>query len=316
MATGIGLGYKTTAQLATIAYKEIKMIIRDTIQENKMDGSIKLEITKSTVGIPQVGAILALQMWYNKPTHRFFIEYDLNRYMEVEFDRGKFKETFEDKVKKYFYRDTNMYCEILHPEDGYTEQCDSAFLSLPTPYTIGYWKSLSGRYEFIEDKQQVYADSRATMNPSDEPVSGLPTKTFDEFSDEVYAIAKRYGQTALTEAQKDAYLAEVNNIASRYPRESQAYKDAIVALDNSYNLKHNTSLKVPEMFEEYKALYQRYFNKTLQNLSMTQCRTVYIQLYPVAPTESEEDVEDITEPGNDLNLDDWGIEEEELNSYA
>lgn len=280
MATGIGLVGKSAAELAKIAFKEVRRLMLDTLRENQIDGRLQLITYPQQMGTPQVEGIIKMNTFYNKPTHTFYIEYDLNHMAEELYDTHRFKETFEGKLRDYFRKETYMYCNIIHPEEKVADQVDSAILNYPTPYTIGYWKSIMGRYEFIEDRQQIYADARIFQNPSDEIDHGKPVKRFEDFCAEVYQISQQYKHDALTDELKDEYLEAINNLARRYSRESQQYKNELRAINDSYNIRTNVNAKVPEMFNAYNVIYKKYFGKTLPNNILTQSRVIYLQIHP------------------------------------
>lgn len=305
---------KTQPEQQEIAYKEIKKQLQATLRENQDSGLIRLKENTSGV-VPAVGPTITLQLWYSPLTRNAFLEYDLDMIAEGTYNTWRVKEVFEDKLRKYFHQNTlYMNIEILHPEDGYAEECDSGYLSLITPYSIGYWKSITGRYEFLEDRQYVLACANDIMNPSDQIDEGTPTRTFSQYCDEVNQIAQRYRQTSLTEAQKNAFIASAYQIANTYDRTSAAYTTAMNNLKNQYNIKTNIPEKVPQMWNEYKTLFTNWFGPdNFKHDPNVEKWTKYLTVIDPPKPKQTFVIESFS---NNSNNNDDIIDEDELNSYA
>lgn len=308
---------KTQAELTQIAYKDIKRILLTSLRENEINGNITLVEHQ----LEPIGYGIKLQLWYNPLTHTVYMEYDLNRASELKFNNARFSETFEWNLKNNFHEDTYMWLEIIHPEDGYADTCDSAYLALPTPFTIGYWTSIMGRYEFLEDPQEVYNDATNFINPSDEIEHGFPTKKFTDFCELVDELAGRYRQTSLTEAQKNAFIAEMYTISTTYDRSSAAYRTAVNNLKNRYSIKTNIANQIPQMFNEYNTIYNNFFERSLSHNIDAEKFTIYLTVSHADENPNDLDIykfnglfNEPTAPHSNNNDDDI-IEEEEMNHY-
>lgn len=272
--------YKSRSELQKEAYYYTKRFLLESLRDNQIDGNIKfIEHEKEPVG-----AYIALQLWYNKDTHKAFIEYDLNYVAEVNYNTSRVKETFEWKMKNQFHFETYMWYEFLNPEDGVHEDCDSN--ALLTPFTIGYWKSLSGRYEFVEDDTEIYADATNYMNPSDEIRGGAPTKRFygptigtnKSWCTIVAEIRDRYKQTYLSEEKKNQYIETVNAYARAYGRNSTTFKTKVNELKNSMGIITNVSANVPSVFSQYNTAYTNFFGRALNHNINSEKKLVYLQI--------------------------------------
>lgn len=236
----------------------IRRYITDSLREIQNDGKLKC-IESSALN--DAGPCIGIQFWYNMSTNKVFIEYDLSWQAEFIYTTKRLKEAFEDKMENNFKYETNIWYEIITPEDGIDEKCDSN--ANLTPYTIGYWKSISAKYQFLEDKTEVLADAKIIMNPSDEIDKGKPAKRFEEFIDEIGKIRKKYDKVFMTNEEKDQYINAMYKIATIYERDSKEYKDAISSLNNKYGIVVNTNSLIPKMFKEYQSLYYSFFEKEL-----------------------------------------------------
>ena len=253
------ISIKSRDEMNKILGQYIKKIIEDQIRDIMFDGSIKLVKTeRENMAMPQV----IIQWYYNPYTNKCFFEFYMSSGMEKLVHTDKLLNRLKRRVDINFKYDTNVWPEIITPEDGSNERCDSN-VSI-TPYTIGYWKSLAGQYQFIEDNIQVLADAGNYIINDDYGHEG--EEKFQLFIDDCEKIEKKYRQTYLTPDQKNSYLSEVNTIASKYKRDSAEYKTAINNLNNKYGIKTNISNQIPTIFTEYKKLYKTYFDQDLDDV--------------------------------------------------
>lgn len=249
----------------------IKKILQDEIRDIMLDGSIKLiRSEKRNMTMPQV----IIHWYYNPATNKCFFEFYMTSGMEKLVHTDKLLNRVKRRVDINFKYDTNVWPEIITPEDGSNERCDSN-VSI-TPFTIGYWKSLAGNYQFIEDNIQVLAAAGNYIINDDYAHSG--NEKFMRFIKDCKNLEVKYRQTYLTPVQKNNYLAEVNTIAKKYTRGSTQYEAEIAKLNTKYNIKPNISSQIPTIFAEYKKLYKTYFGEDLDDV-YANSKTIYTNAY-------------------------------------
>lgn len=214
-----------------------------------------------------------IHFWYNTKTNKVFVEYDFTKEIYMNIPLENVYKAINQKIEDNFHRDNNSWCEIVMKEDDFRGITDTS-LKL-TPFTIGYWRSLSGRYDFIVDETEVYHDADWFMNPSTIHDRERPPKKIEDFFEIVKNIRNKYDQTALTPAQTKEYIKEYNAIKISDP----AYKSKINALNTKYNIKKSLNSSTPDMFKEYNREYEKFFERKLPEKSPDKYeRTWYMSL--------------------------------------
>ena len=120
--------------------------------------------------------------YYSYEYNKAFVEVRLNGLFKNTFkdDLVQIKAVFDNNINSNFKINTWTYYERIMPEDNENTICDSS--PITTPYTINFWKSLTGRYEFLEDEVNVLKDCNDASFP----------KYPDEYYTEAKSISDQY----------------------------------------------------------------------------------------------------------------------------
>ena len=139
-----------------------------------------------------------------------------------------------------------------------------------TPYTIGYWDSITGGYEFIEDRTEIELDLEKLRTPSIEPAD-----KFIDFINTTDEIFNRYKRVELSDEDKTSYINSANNIWFNYKDDLDTYNDKMRELAESYDVVLNIRDRIPEMFDEYKQAYLEFFDRDLGDVFSEVIRKKY-----------------------------------------
>ena len=234
---------------------------------------------------------ISLQYYYDEFYNRTFIEFDLSKSIRKKYNLEKVKKSIIDTINSDFHRITGCYPEIIAYDDGKNERYDS--IDKLSPYTIGYWKCLHGKYEFIYS-HQVFMGNMTGINiptyPDDfiketencyndyynskidyrefiEKIHNIrnkykissdkaPDKKIEDFISSVEILRKKYNKNILSEIDKTNYIKEF----------MQNPKD-VANLNKKYGIKETDNSLIPKMFAEYKVLYKNFFGVELRDIN-------------------------------------------------
>lgn len=250
----------------------ITKLAKDSLRDLTLNGKIKvIEKEKENPLVPTIH----IQFYYNERTNKCFIEYKLSSKAQYLYTEDKFSSFFVNKVEGNFRLNTNTWPEIILPEDGKNERCDLNYIL--SPFTITYWKSLSGNYAFIEDNIEVFMDAETFVRPHGDDKK--PEKRFEDFIEKVKEIQMRYRQTFLNDIEKMNYISDYMIISTEYSPTSEEYIKAISDLNIKYNV-IVANHKIPEMFDDYKDLYKEFMGKDLKVIDNTDnIVNYYLEIY-------------------------------------
>lgn len=276
--------------------KYLLKVLQDSIRDAISNGDIFLKEIESK---SDINPCLFVQFYYNTRTNKAFIEYDYNDIFRIKYNTDNVTDYINYYIKNNFEYNTFIYPEIIMMEDGVNERCDSSYII--TPYTIAYWKCLSGVYEFItdqteifrllsginipsysneyyEEKKEIY-DSyfKSNFSKFEEEMNKLntkykisvdkaPDKKFEDFIDLVKELNQKYIQTSLSEEDKESYINEYKEIYHNNFASKDLYKK-IEELNKKYNILPNRNECIPEIFEEYSKLFYDFFDAKLIDIS-------------------------------------------------
>ena len=242
---------------------------------------------------------IAIQLYYNSDTNKCFIEVNLNSNFKNQYADSilAIKTTFTRWLNKNLKHHTTIWPELIFPEDGKHEICDSS--RLLTPFTIGYWKSLSGNYQFIEDEVKILKDYNDMVFPKyddeyHEKVNQIfdtyyktdfetfnskiyelnleydikpdqkPRKDFKDFINTVEEINELYAQVQLDEDKKAEFINEYMDLLALYKNDPAIFDNLLNQLYQEYGIKRDLNSKIPEIFELYREEYKLFFEKDLE----------------------------------------------------
>lgn len=274
----------------------LQKLIEDAIRDTLSKGKIKLiRLTTNKMFTPIIG----IQYYYREETNKVFIEFQYNDKFRHLYDTPSITPKIINYINCNFKRIADAWPEIILIEDGKNEICDS-YANL-TPFTIGYWKSLSSeRYEFIADKAEVNHDSSSINFPSypkeylkkretiieenadnyqlmidklyelDEEynisLDQKPDKSFNDFINAIADIRSKYTQVNLSEDDKMNYINEYNQISIQY-KGSEEFNIKLNELNDKYGIISNLNSYIPEMFELYNQTYYQFFKRILPDIN-------------------------------------------------
>ena len=118
---------------------------------------------------------ITCQFAFNEVMNKMYVQFELSRILKKQIDSEKFTKMVSNYINKHFRIDgfvTPYWVEIVYPDDKayyqigkridktgkdyqYIENQTSNVADVQrtlTCYTIGYWKSLTGNYQFVEDE--------------------------------------------------------------------------------------------------------------------------------------------------------------------
>lgn len=235
--------------------QEFKKLVEDSLRDTLRDGTIVVRQLELQQYPANCGIYL---QWWISQENKAYLELDYSDQFKHKYD----KDDIADGVIRYlhsnFHYDINVWDETVMPEDGVNEVCDSS--DILTPYVISYWKSMSGRYEFLTDRVKVTHDAEIYQMGLDIK----PEKSFNDFIDQVKLLRAKYSQPILSESQKTKYFEEYGKLITKYSSDKDQFDKELDKLKKKYNLYNgNLNDKIPEIFDEYKKLYKEYFKKDL-----------------------------------------------------
>lgn len=246
---------------------------------------------------------ISINLFYNDDLNKCYIEFFLNDEFNKEFNHNikYINEKFNKNLHDNFEYDTKNYMEIILPEDGTHEICDSS--PIVTPFSIGYWKSLSGRYEFLEDEIKILKDYNDMVFPKypreyeikkhalyttyyktdfalfsekmqeldhEYNITGdfVPRKKFSEFIESVKELNMQYHQVIMNDETLNDFINMYSMVLTTYKNKPTLLKEKIHELYTSYGVITELQKKVPEIYEIYRDKYFEFFEKELSRFNV------------------------------------------------
>lgn len=215
----------------------------------------------------------AIQYFYNERFNKVFIQYDFSTNMKaILYGKNKRREYqissyINHQIQQNFYYETGVWPEVVMVEDEETNCCTSRHNF--SPYIIGYWSSLSGKYEFLEDKQEVLFDARKFILPPPETDRNghilPPIVKFEDFVEVVDGLNRNYGlvQNKMSEKSKNNFIKEYYYIFSKYHNDEDMYKKKMDELREKYHVDHDNNNRLPSMYSNYYNQYEKFFDRKL-----------------------------------------------------
>ncbi len=285
-------------------------LIEDAVRDAMCDGTL---ITETVDLFNPLADELTFQYYFNYRSNKVFIEFDYSEKFKMHYNIENITKKITSYIQTNLKYDIGIWPEIIMVEDGVNERCDSS--PIITPFVIGYWKSLSGEYEFLTDQIEVLGhvnginlptypeeyleehdrivrkyykdnyeymlqllyklDKEFNINPDQKP-----DKSFEDFCELVKGIDKSYAQTKLSEANKLKYFQEYQDIYFEY-KDSPLFESKLNELKEKYELVKNPNSYVPKMFQLYAKEYDSFFGTSLPEISAFVYRT-FVQVRSVA----------------------------------
>lgn len=237
--------------------------ITNALQEELSNGNITVVPVDDR---PQLQPYISLQYYYSERTNKVLIEWDISDSVRFYAPREIIKDRINGHIMANMQYDIRVIPEILLMEDKTHEMVDSSFNL--SPYTIGYWKCLTGKNELIEDRTEVMLDLEQYHKGLDEK----PEKNFDEFIEIVKEINKRYKNEYMTDEEKSEYIQGAYEIWDLYKDDLDTYNTKMQEYNHEFSESHgrhdfiNEDEKIVEMYAEYKEAYNDFFNRELPDI--------------------------------------------------
>jgi hypothetical protein len=237
----------------TIVDRYLVKLIKDAVRDAVSNGNLKAVVTDL---FNPLADIITFQYFYNYKTNKAFIEFKYSDRIKRNYDIDAISAKISSYIKSNFKYDIEIWPDVT----TITDYSKSANLSdsLITPFTIGYWESLSGEYEFLSDKMEVLVDINIDLSETSYP----PDMKFDDFCEFVYSLDKRYSQVELSEEDKSNYINEYNELYLEY-HDTPEWNTKLDELNSRYSVVKDLNSRIPDMFEEYATEYARVFDKEL-----------------------------------------------------
>jgi hypothetical protein len=177
----------------------------------------------------------------NKRMGKMYIEYDLDYYLRhILIDADEYRDFCYDvstKINKnYKYEIVRFWPEIVNPRYDGVACGQNDILTLDT---VSYWRSINGRFMFLEDKVECDMDrTKYKLN-----------STWTEFT-----------------RKMDLYIAKVHNINSNLINKNYTIPEAFQKYKELYNEEFGYELSGLDYYVEEEALENRYVFIELVNL--------------------------------------------------
>lgn len=205
------------------------------VQTQRTD--IRAKIREYAQDIPNwVECCVGWHYLYDPYFNHIYLEYDLDRKIRLFMDADTTRKMINEKIKRDFKGYTGCKVEVIQRRN-IPESVNHDMMPLVTPWTIGYWKSMFGGYRFLENKSLTLLKANIQLYPE------------VDFSEETVIIPTTF---------KD-YINEVTELNHEY----QNMNDS-----GYYNQRKYFDTKVPELFNKYNQIFQRYFNFDLTSLNI------------------------------------------------
>lgn len=244
---------------------------------------------------------IEVQYCYDKDYNRIFIEFELSESIKRELPWERIVSKVHNYINTNFYKDTQVYPEIIAYDDDVNERYDS--VTQLSPYTIGYWDCLHGHYEYLYS-HQVFMDNMAGLNiptwtedflkEMDENFAANYLTDYQKFLDNMANIRAKYKISADQPPEKkiEDFAAMVKTIYDKYKSSmSNEDKDShiqeymnckgdpekVAELNEKYGINKPLWTKIPEIMEEYKTIYKEFFGVELHDFISNTKRFYIIQ---------------------------------------
>jgi hypothetical protein len=221
---------------------------------HRVDVGLVLTDTKIQVLWP----CICYQYFYNEKTNKAFIQFDIYNDKKL-FNRNKLYALIARRINNQFWLDTNVFPELMNP---YTrvklKNTDTAYSI--TPYTIGYWRSMYGYWEILEDKAEVELDLKAKyLKPE------LKDITIMDLYNKAEEISRRYNllRERISDQNKEIYITRSYEILQQYKDDDEMYKQKMHELNSTYNPYGYNNNNIPNAATEYREWYTSIFNTKL-----------------------------------------------------
>ena len=277
----------------------IDQYIVDTLQEIIIncvqDDTIYFEFNEQ---ISDKDPAVTLQYYFDDKFNKCFLQFRFNKIFNRTYNDQLVRiiERFQNSIKNNFKSDTQTWPELTLISYKRRKLCDSS--PVVTPFTIGYWKSLSGQYEFLVDQVKVLQDYTAMAAPTQSAAYNAKVKeiydmyyetNFNKFVEEMYKASltykikydqppkknfadfirmvedlnNLYHQIILSETDKQDFINDYMNLIAHH-WDDPNYRNLLENLYNTYGVKEELQKKVPEIFDLYKAMYASFMEKELE----------------------------------------------------
>lgn len=244
---------------------------------------------------------IEVQYCYDKDYNRFFIEFEVSESVKRELPWERIVAKVHNYINTNFYKDTQVYPEIITYDDDVNERYDS--ITQLSPYTIGYWDCLHGHYEYLYS-HQVFMDHMSGLNiptwseeflkEMDENFAANYLSDYQTFLNNMVAIRNKHKISgdqppekkiedfaAIVKSIRDKYEYKLSNEDKEtYIQEFMSCKgdpEKVKELNSKYGIGKPNWSKIPEIMAEYKVAYKDFFGVELHDFISNTKRLYIIQ---------------------------------------
>lgn len=244
---------------------------------------------------------IEVQYCYDKDYNRFFIEFEVSESIKRELTWERIVTKVHNYINTNFYKDTQVYPEIITYDDDVNERYDS--VTQLSPYTIGYWDCLHGHYEYLYS-HQVFMNHMSGLNiptwseeflkEMDENFAANYLSDYQTFLNNMVAIRNKHKISGDQPPEKkiEDFAAVVKSIRDKYEyklsnEDKETYiqefmsckgdPEKVKELNNKYGIRKPNWSKIPEIMVEYKAAYKDFFGVELHDFISNTKRLYIIQ---------------------------------------
>jgi hypothetical protein len=234
--------------------------------------------------------VIVVQYYYNAIYNKIYIEFDLSKNAKHKYNKVDIVNNINKYIKNNFKRETNIYPEILFIDiDTRKQSVQNSYIL--TPFVIGYWKSLSGQYAFIEDNTRIELDLRQFdiqdlgeeyYTRKDEIYNRYFSKYKDieeDYADKYAELVRTYGiNSEIFKRKNMEYIADCNVSKGEA---SQEFEDELYTLNKEYDV--NPDSKPIKNFEDFcnivYSIRNRYISTPLSEEDKLEYMEKYTNIY-------------------------------------
>lgn len=259
-----------TSEERTKIENDIKSILFEIISD-KLISTFSIDanaIVKSDYDNPTASKVI-VQFSYNERLNKVYIEYALSENLSSKLgayfsDVNRFYDEINFYLSENFHYYMGFYCNLIShlSTEKFSEQIESSLIC--GPYTVGYWNSVFGVNQFIQDKFAVGID----LKEKERTDKNIFYKFYNDISD----LNEKYGYNGFMMSIYGSSVSNYDKDFFTFYQNHKNDKDAIAAkiqqMDNMYkNIYNNYQKKFPEIMKDYSDLYFKHFGRHLEDLN-------------------------------------------------
>ena len=244
-------GYRLTKKFLEDGIRDIWMQILHT------KGAKILEVEYDQMADPYI----VFQYFYSEKTNKSFIQFNVFNINNHDL-YNQVMTMMTWRINSQFKYDTGITAEIVNSRETSIVPDNRLLL---TPYTIGYWYSVNGEYEAIEDRAEVYLDLQSIAMPPNAQGS-----IYDLYK-VANEITRKYNvvlDPLDSKANREKFIKEREQLMIEYgkPEYKDIYKEKVDELKEEYIPNRYNNNNVPLAVTEFLEYYMNFFGCKLPSV--------------------------------------------------